>query len=266
MVVGVAGEVSQELYDVVGHQRGWEILAAGVDEPLLVASRPSPTSRWPWRARASSWPRRRRCRPASGPRCVVTDPHYNTLVSHEIVGHPVELDRALKMETAYAGRSWLLRGLDDHQVGQRIASPLVSAYSDPALPGYGHYAYDHEGTPARRVRAHRPRRASRLHEQPPDGGRLRRRAERPLQGDRRLAGAADPHVEHRVRRRRARRRPTSSREVDRGYYLAGHRIPSIAESRENFRISARKVYEIRARPARPALPRRRHRRRHAATT
>ena len=39
---------------------------------------------------------------------VVTDPHYNTLVSHEIIGHPVELDRALKMETAYAGRSWLL--------------------------------------------------------------------------------------------------------------------------------------------------------------
>src|SRR5206468_8384797 len=29
-----------------------------------------------------------------------------------------------------------------------------------------------------------------------------------------------------------------------GFYLVGHRIPSIAESRENFRISARKVYEI----------------------
>jgi len=33
-------------------------------------------------------------------------------------------------------------------------------------------------------------------------------------------------------------------DVDRGYHLAGHRIPSIAESRENFRISARKVYAI----------------------
>ena len=33
-------------------------------------------------------------------------------------------------------------------------------------------------------------------------------------------------------------------EMDHGYYLVGHRIPSIAESRENFRISARKVYEI----------------------
>jgi TldD protein len=33
-------------------------------------------------------------------------------------------------------------------------------------------------------------------------------------------------------------------EVDHGYYLVGHRTPSIAESRENFRISARRVYEI----------------------
>ena len=82
---------------------------------------------------------------------VVTDPHYNTLVSHEIIGHPVELDRALKMETAYAGRSWLLGGLTEHQVGRRVASPLVTAYSDPSLPGFGHYKYDHEGTPARRV-------------------------------------------------------------------------------------------------------------------
>ena len=34
------------------------------------------------------------------------------------------------------------------------------------------------------------------------------------------------------------------REVEDGYYVVGHRIPSIAESRENFRITAMKVYEI----------------------
>src|SRR5206468_22007 len=34
------------------------------------------------------------------------------------------------------------------------------------------------------------------------------------------------------------------KEVDHGWYVTGHRIPSIAESRENFRISARRVYEI----------------------
>ena len=33
-------------------------------------------------------------------------------------------------------------------------------------------------------------------------------------------------------------------EVEHGYYFKGMRIPSIAESRENFRITARKVYEI----------------------
>ena len=34
-VIGVDGQVSQELYDVIGHQRGWEILASGIDDPLL---------------------------------------------------------------------------------------------------------------------------------------------------------------------------------------------------------------------------------------
>jgi TldD protein len=33
-------------------------------------------------------------------------------------------------------------------------------------------------------------------------------------------------------------------EVEHGYYVCGNQIPSIAESRENFRISARRVYEI----------------------
>jgi TldD protein len=33
-------------------------------------------------------------------------------------------------------------------------------------------------------------------------------------------------------------------EVEHGYYVCGSQIPSIAESRENFRISARRVYEI----------------------
>ena len=33
-------------------------------------------------------------------------------------------------------------------VGQK---PETVDFSDPSLPGYGHYAYDHEGTPARRV-------------------------------------------------------------------------------------------------------------------
>ena len=189
---------------------------------------------------------------------VVTDPHYNTLLSHEIIGHPVELDRGLKMEAAYAGRSWLLRGLDDHQVGKQVASPLVTAYSDPSLPGYGHYAYDHEGTPARRV----------IH--------IDRGVFRGFMNSRQTAAvfggepnghwkSTDAALVPLIRMSstvfaagRSRPAPTSSREVDRGYYLVGHKIPSIAESRENFRISARKVYEISQRWPRPPVSGRRH--------
>lgn len=242
-VVGVADGVSQDLYDVLGHQRGWEILSAGVNEPLirfpafvdfaralardavdLCEAPPLPTS--------------------AGEVVVVTDPHYNTLVSHEILGHPTELDRALKMETAYAGRSWLLRGLGDHQVGKRVASSLVSAYSDPSLPGYGHYRYDHEGTPARRV-VHidrgvfvgfmNSRQTAAVFGGAPNGHyKATDAALVPLirmSNTVFSAGTRDPGE--------------LLREVDRGWYVAGHRTPSIAESRENFRISARRVYEIR---------------------
>jgi TldD protein len=241
-VVAVSGGTSQELGDAMGHQRGWETLVEGADDPLmrfpsfvdfalalgrdaveLSEAPPLPTS--------------------EGEVAVVTDPHYNTLVSHEIIGHPVELDRAVKMETAYAGRSWLLRGLDDHQIGKRIASPLVTAYSDPALPGYGHYRYDHEGTPARRV-VHidrgifrgfmNSRQTAAVFGGEPNGHfkatdaalvPLVRMSTTVFAGDTRDPGDL-------------------VREVDRGYFISGHRIPSIAESRENFRISARKVYEI----------------------
>src|SRR2546428_757614 len=241
-VVTVAGEVSQDLYDALGHQRGWEILLEGVDEPLL---------RFPTFLDFALGLAREGVALAAAPVLptsdrdvvVVTDPHYNTLVSHEIIGHPVELDRALKMETAYAGRSWLLRGLDEHQVGKQVASPLVTAYSDPALPGYGHYAYDHEGTPARRV----------VH--------IERGIFKGFMNSRQTAavfgGAPNGHwkatdaslvplirMSNTVFAEGARDPDAMIREVERGYYIVGHRTPSIAESRENFRISSRKVYEI----------------------
>lgn len=241
-VVAVGREGTQELYDVMGHQRGWEIIAGGIDDPLLAFP--------PFRefalalARDAAELAAAPVLPSSEREVVVvTDPHYNTLVSHEIVGHPTELDRALKMETAYAGRSWLLAGLDAHHVGDRIASPLVSAYSDPSLPGYGHYVYDHEGTPARRV-THidrgvfvgfmNSRQTAGVFGGAPNGHfKATSAALVPLIRMSNTvfdAGDADP--------------ARIIAEVDRGYYLVGHRIPSIAESRENFRISARKVYAI----------------------
>ncbi|MCI0546834.1 MAG: TldD/PmbA family protein [Candidatus Rokubacteria bacterium] len=242
-VVTSAGTTSQELYDVLGHQRGWEILLEGVDDPLL-AFPPFPDFCRALTRDALDLAVAPALPALDGAVTVVTDPHYNTLVSHEIVGHPVELDRALKMETAYAGRSWLLRDLRRHEIGRQIASPLVTAYSDPALPGYGHYAFDHEGTPARRV-VHiehglftgfmNSRQTAAVLGAVPNGHwkttdaslvPLIRMSSTVFAG-----GDRDP--------------ADILGEVDHGYYLVGHRIPSIAESRENFRISARKVYEIR---------------------
>jgi TldD protein len=240
--VAAGRDNSQEVYDVLGHQRGWEILEHGVDEGAI---RFPPFAAFAVAIGADA------VELAAAPALpsldhevtVVTDPHYNTLLSHEIIGHPVELDRGLKMEAAYAGRSWLLRGLDDHQVGKQVASPLVTAYSDPSLPGYGHYAYDHEGTPARRV-VHIDRGVFR-------GFMNSRQTAAVFGGEpnghwKSTEAALVPLIRMSSTVFAAGDRPPADiiREVDRGYYLVGHKIPSIAESRENFRISARKVYEI----------------------
>ena len=242
-VVATGSDNSQEIYDVLGHQRGWEILALGVAEPLIEFA-PFPAFALAIARDAADLCRAPALEAPAGEVPVVTDPHYNTLLSHEIIGHPVELDRGLKMETAYAGRTWLLRGLDDTQVGRRIASPLVTAFSDPSLPGYGHYAYDHEGTPARRV-THidrgiftgfmNSRQTAAIFGGDPNGHWKATDAQLvPLV---RMSSTVFAGGEHDP--------DALIREIDHGYYLVGHRTPSIAESRENFRISARKVYEIR---------------------
>ena len=174
---------------------------------------------------------------------LVSDPHFNALLAHEIVGHPCEADRALKMEAAYAGRSWFLRSLQDNEIGREVAAPILSACSDPGLEGYGHYRYDHEGTPGRRV----------MHfERGVFCGFLNSRATAAVLGaePNGSARASDARYVPLIRMSNTFFMPGERRpeeiiaEVDRGYYVCGHRIPSIAESRENFRISARRVYEI----------------------
>jgi TldD protein len=241
-VVATGDGTSQEHYDVLGHQRGWEVLTRGArDAPLEL-----PDLRAFARDLALE-----AVRLADAPALpstdrevvVVTDPHMNALIAHEVIGHPTELDRALKMETAYAGRSWLFRSLGDTEQGRAVASPVVSAFSDPALPGYGHYRYDHEGTPARRV----------VHI---DAGVLRE-----FTNSRQTAAILDAEPNGHFKATDAALVPLIRmsttvlapgghdprailREVEHGFYLVGHRTPSIAESRENFRISARSVYEI----------------------
>lgn len=233
----------QELYDYIGHQRGWEVIAQGVQEESIRF--PNLMDFCLGLARdavelSNSPP----LRATDHEVVVVTNPHYNALKVHEILGHPTELDRALKMETSYAGRTWLLRSLEENQIGKPIASPLVNAFSDPSLPGYGHYRYDDEGTPARKVMhiekgifkgfMNSRQTAAILGELPNGSYKANDASVVPLirmSNTVFAAGERDPQE--------------ILREVDHGYYLVGHRIPSIAESRENFRITAMKVYEIR---------------------
>ncbi len=118
--------MTQELSDCIGHQRGWEVLCRGVEEPPGRPMLSFPDFRTFATALAADATRLTRAKPAPTTEsevAVVTDPHFTALLAHEIIGNPTELDRALKMETGYAGRSWLLRSLDNTQVGQQIASP-----------------------------------------------------------------------------------------------------------------------------------------------
>src|SRR6185503_7967048 len=64
-------------------------------------------------------------------------------------GHPVELDRVLGMEEAYAGSSFVR---PEDRGTLRYASPLVSITADASLPGgLGSFGYDDEGVPAQRT-------------------------------------------------------------------------------------------------------------------
>jgi len=243
LVAAVGNSGNQQMhYDCLGHQRGWEVLTDGVNEELTKLKRFMDFA-LDLAGDCVSLSEARQCPSTGQDVVVVTDPHYNTLLCHEIIGHPTELDRALKLETAYAGRSWLLRNLDQNMLGKQVASPLVSAYADPLLPGYGHYEYDDEGTPAKRVTLI-------------DKGILRgfmnsRQTSAVLGVDPNgHSKATDASLVPVIRMStvhfgNGERDPEDIiGEVDHGYYLVGHRIPSISESRENFRITARKVFEI----------------------
>jgi len=230
-----------DLYHHVGNQIGWEALVEGknvygktfgtfaamiADEAVkLSKARPAPTT--------------------EKPVVVVTDPDFNGLLAHEIIGHPSELDRAMKWETGYAGRSWFLRSFSENMVGKQVASPLLSAFSDPALKGaYGRYLYDDEGTPASRVwhmkhgmykEFMNSRETAAIWGAVPNGHYKANSASAiPLirmSVSAIEAGDSDP--------------ARIIKDVERGYYVVGHRIPSISESREHFRLASRLLYEIR---------------------
>jgi TldD protein len=80
---------------------------------------------------------------------LVLDSGQMELQIHESIGHPIELDRVLGMEEAYAGSSFLK---PDDRGSLRYASPLVSITADATLPGgLGTFGFDDEGVPAQQV-------------------------------------------------------------------------------------------------------------------
>ena len=239
---GDDSNVPLRLSESTGHQCGWELMEAGWREgPIQLPDFES----------LSLGLARTTVEVAAAPPLkstdkevvVVTDPHFNTLLVHEVVGHPSELDRALKMETAYAGRSWLLKDLKENQVGQRVASSHVSAYSDASMDGYGHYLYDDEGTPALMVyhidkgifkEFLDSRQTAAITGATPNGSYNATEADFVpiIRMSNTVFGPGDRDPQEIIK------------DVESGFYVQGHRIPSVAESRENFRISCVKVYEI----------------------
>ncbi len=80
---------------------------------------------------------------------VVLDSSQVVLQVHESVGHPIELDRVLRMEEAYAGTSFIS---PEDRGSLRYGSDKVTITADATLDGgLGSFGYDDEGVPAQRV-------------------------------------------------------------------------------------------------------------------
>ena len=91
----------------------------------------------------------------SAPECpstvttLVLDGSQLALQVHESIGHPLELDRMLGDEAAFAGTSWVATS----DLGSlRYGSDIVNVTADATVPGsLGSFGYDDEGVPAQRV-------------------------------------------------------------------------------------------------------------------
>ncbi len=79
---------------------------------------------------------------------LVLMPSQMALQIHESIGHPLELDRILGDERNYAGTSFVTPELFGRY---RYGSELLNVTFDPSVSGeLASYAFDDEGTPARR--------------------------------------------------------------------------------------------------------------------
>jgi TldD protein len=79
----------------------------------------------------------------SGEATVIIDGPQLALQIHESIGHPLELDRVLGWELAYAGGSFVR---PEHRGQLKYGSEIMNITCDPTLPGgLGSYAYDDDG-------------------------------------------------------------------------------------------------------------------------
>jgi len=86
----------------------------------------------------------------SGLHTIILDGPQMAIQIHESCGHPIELDRVLGMEAAYAGTSFLTT--DKLRSNYRYGSEYVNMTADATLPGgLGSFGYDDEGVPAQRT-------------------------------------------------------------------------------------------------------------------
>ncbi|MGH2676723.1 MAG: TldD/PmbA family protein, partial [Actinomycetota bacterium] len=80
---------------------------------------------------------------------LILDAQQMVLQVHESVGHPIELDRVLRMEEAFAGTSFLS---PEDRGRLRYGSDRVNITADATLAGgLGTFGFDDEGVPAQRV-------------------------------------------------------------------------------------------------------------------
>lgn len=174
---------------------------------------------------------------------IVTDPWFNTLLSHEICGHPLEADRALKRETAWAGRAWWFKNLEENEFGKQVGSEEMTIVSNPGADGYGNFAFDDEGTPGKKTTCI-------------ENGFLRE-----FMNSRETSIILGENANGHMRASSASNAPLIRmsntyfekgswkaqeliEDTRDGFYISGQKTPSIGESRQNFNITCWKIFEI----------------------
>lgn len=87
--------------------------------------------------------------PSDDARTIILDGSQVALQVHESCGHPIELDRVLGSEAAFAGTSFLT---PDKLGNLRYGSEFVNITADATIPGgLGTFGFDDEGVPARKT-------------------------------------------------------------------------------------------------------------------